>query len=181
MKKSILSVFLVLFLFSGCGLFRKVKETQETKKKTEISKETNRDSTSVTEKTAPSESEITLDIKSLAEMVGDFQQRISSGNGTESVIEKRDGKLTIRNNNAGSSDTKTNVNQNEKETIYTSEFIIKETKEVISRLPWWIWLAVIIWLLIVFRKVIAQLLIALFPALAGLRLLKLFVGNNDVK
>lgn len=176
--KNILTAICATILFSSCGLFKKIEKSEKSDKKTEITRESTRDSTLVVNRTTPSESTITFDIKTLGEMIGDFEQRISSGNGTESVISKKNGQLTVQNKNSGSVDTTSKVKEKEKETIYTSEFVIKETKKIISRLPWWFWLGLIIWLLIVFRKVIAQIFVLFFPSLGSRRVLKIFLGSK---
>lgn len=177
MKKAILAV-LTAFILTGCGLGRNIKKNKESVTKSETRKETTRDSTSFVEKTQPTDNEIIFDLESLNKMVGDFKQQISSGNGSKSTIEKKDGKLIVTNKTAGTEKKETNVDNSEKEFRYDSEYVLSETKKVIKRMPWQFWMIAVIALLIFFRKFIFQILVALFPALGAKRLVSLFIGTN---
>lgn len=178
MKKAILIV-LTAFILTGCGLGRNIKNNTESVKTSETRKETKRDSSSVVEKTQPTENGIEFDLDALNKMVGDFKQSISSGNGSESTIEKKDGKLIVTNKTAGTENKETKVDNSETEFRYDSEYVLSETKKIIKRMPWQFWMIAVIALLIFFRKFIFQILTAFFPALGATRLVSLFIGNNQ--
>lgn len=165
-------------LISGCGLTKKITKSKESKETTEKTTESTSESTNTVKETAPTESQVVFDISDFEQMMDGFTQRIASGNGSESTIEKRDGKLFVTNKTAGSRDAESTSKETQKETIYNSEFVVEETKKVIKRLPWWIWTALIIWLLILFRKVIAEMLVLFVPGLAGARLINILLGNK---
>lgn len=171
----ILWALCALFMFSGCGLSRKVTKTEKSAETSEKTTESTSESTSNVKETAPTESEIVFDIKDFEQMIDGFTQRISSGNGSASEITKQDGKLYVRNTTGGTRDAETTSATTAKETTYNTEYVIKESKKLIRKLPWWFWGALIIWLIIVFRKFIAQILVIFFPASA---LLKIFSGSK---
>jgi hypothetical protein len=176
--KNVLMAILATIIMSGCGLYKKTTNTEKSKETTEKTSVTTKDSTSRVQKSQPTDSQITMDIESLSRMIGDFTQRITSGDGNESVIEKKGGTLTVRNHNAGSTKEQTKVKDTKSETEYNSEYIFKESKKIVSRLPWWIWLALIVWVLIMFRKFIAQLIVILFPGTATFRLMQVLIGTK---
>ncbi len=172
MKNKLITILAIL-LITGCGLYKKTSKSTTSTQTTEKTKVATKDSTSVIKTSQPTESQITLDIESLSQMIGDFTQRITSGDGNESVIEKRGGQLTVRNNNAGSTKEQTKVKEDTKETEFNSEYWFQESRKVVSRLPWWFWAIGIMVLIIWLRKFIAQILLVFFP---GAVLLKIFSG-----
>ena len=122
------------------------------------------------------ESELIYDLNDLKENVGDFVQKMNTGNGNETVIKKKGSKIYINNKTGGSKDSKTNVKKETKEVVYNSEFIIQETKTLIKRIPFTYWLIIILLLIIIFRKFIFQILSSIFPALKGFRFISLILG-----
>lgn len=170
MKK--LLILIILCSLYGCGLTKRITKTEKSERTSEKTSVSTKDSSQVISKTAPTKSELEIDIDNLSRMVGDFTQRVASGDGNESVIEKRGGKLYVSNNNAGSAQEKTKVKEKEKETVYNSEFVFSETKKFVSRLPWWIWVAVAIY----FRKFIFQILVMFFPGLLAIRFFQVVLG-----
>ena len=177
-SKTILSTLLACFLLLSCGSFKKTTSIEKTKKITEKTKESKIDSMSVTEKSSPTESELVYDLNDLSKTVGDFVQKMNSGNGNETEIKKQGSKIYIKSKNAGSTNTKTNVKKEEKETIYNSEFVLKEIKTVIKRIPFKFWLIIILLILIKYRKFLSQILCSIFPVLRTKRIFLMFLGEE---
>lgn len=176
--KSILIAFLATFMFLSCGITKNKTNTKESTKTTEKTNESKVDSSSTLTKTLPTESELVYDLDDLSKNVGDFIQKMNSGNGNETEIKKQGSKIYIKNKTGGSKDSKTKVNKETKEVIYNSEYVIQETKILIKRIPFRYWLIIILLIIITFRKFIFQILCSMFPVLKSYRLFSLFLGNK---
>lgn len=180
-----------MLLVVSCGSSKKIKESTTIKKTTIESKESTKDSivdskeTKIIkkdsivniEKTLPTENEIEFDLDDF-ETVEDFKSTVKSGE-TETTIEKKGSKVKITTKTQGHESTNTNVtkselNEREKETKVTEENnnnkIEKEETRFekfkrIVRIPLKYYLIILILLIIIFRKLIARLLIKFFPVL----------------
>lgn len=177
MKKSFLAVLTAFFLFS-CASFKKEERTTETERITEKTKESKKDSISSKVESLPTSGGLEFNLSDLQSMMGDFVQNIKSGE-NEATIKKKGDKLIVEVRNQGSSDTTTAVKESEKETIYNAEFIKSEFKKVVRSIPFKYWLIGIIFLIIYFRKFISEILVALFPVLAGYRIFILMLGRKE--
>lgn len=173
-----ISIILATFAIFGCGTSKKIKSSEKTHTKSEIVKESSKDSTTTIQETAPTENQIIVDLDKLKEQVGDFTQKITSGPGNESTIEKKGNKLIVTNKNAGSKNVETTVNEKSKEQRYDATYVIKELKVFVKRMPFWAWAILGLGGTIFFRKFIAQIAVAIFPGLGSYRLISLFLGNN---
>jgi len=177
MKKSILAVLTAFLVLTGCGTFKKITSSEKSDKNRKETTEKTKDSVTTSSEVLPTESSLNYNLSDL-NVSGDFEQRVSSGDGTEAVISKKGDKLTVKTKTAGSKNTNTNVKESEKTEIYDSEFVIKETKKLIKRVPLKFWLLIGLVVTIYFRKFISQILVSIFPALGGKRLFALFLGNK---
>ncbi len=178
-QKIILSTLLACFFLLSCSSYKKTTSVQKSQKTSEKTKESNVDSTSVTEKYSPTESELVYDLNDLSKTVGDFVQKMNSGNGNETEIKKEGSKIYIKSKNAGSTNTKTNVKKEEKEKIYNSEFVIKEFKTFVKRIPFKFWLIIILLIIIKYRKFLSQILCFIFPVLRTKRIFLMFLGEEN--
>lgn len=169
MKKQFTLIVTAFLLFS-CGLVKKIEKRAESEKTTEITKEKtttiSRDSIYKRLETLPTTNELKLEIDKLLS-APDFEQRVDAGGGNVSTITKKDGKLTVRSENSGSKETESATDnskeESEKEFVYTSEYVLQETKKLIRRIPWYFW---VIGIVFIFRKTIWAILVSFIPWLA---------------
>lgn len=177
--KTILTAVLATLLFVSCGSSKKIFKTKESNKKTEKTKETSNDSTSTETKTLPTESELVYDLNDLSKNVGDFIQKMNSGNGNETEIKKEGSKIYIKNKTGGSKDSKVNVNKTEKESIYDYEYHSTQVKKIIKKIPWIYWLYLILFLIVYYRKNVFSFLSYIFPVMKGWKIVSLILGSNN--
>lgn len=177
--KSILTTFLATLMFLSCGSMKKVTKTKETSKITEKTKESTKDSTSTLTKTLPTESELIYDLNDLSKNVGDFVQKMNSGNGNETTIQKKGSKIYIKNKTGGSKDLKVAVNKKEKESIYDYEYHSSEVKKIIKKIPWIYWLYLVLFLIVYYRKNIVSVLSYCFPAMKGMKIISFILGSKN--
>lgn len=177
MKKSILMCFTAIFIFYGCGTFKKITNTENKEKTSRKSTKIKNDSIKETTQTLPTENSLNYNLDDLQKS-GDFEQKVSSGDGTESIIKKKGKNLSVRTKTSGSKKEKTIVNKNKEVEIYNAEFIIKESKKIIKRIPFRYWVYFGIFMVIAYRKFLSQLIVSIFPGLGSARLFSIFLGNN---
>jgi len=176
MKKSILAVLANLFLLTSCNSFKKIFERSEATKTTKESKERVRDSINSISETLPTINTIVLTEEDF-KLRGDFEQRVSSGD-NQATIGKRGGKVYLTTKSAGSktTTTTTTTKNNKEQSSYVT--LISEYKRVIERMParYYFYLAIVV--LIWQRKLVSQILVAMFPGLGVKRIFKLFLGQK---
>lgn len=176
MKKSILVILTALFLLTSCKSFKKVFKRSDSTKITKESKEHVRDSTSLISETLPTINTIVLtedDFK----LRGDFEQSVYSGD-NEATIGKRDGKVYLTTKSAGSKNTTTTTKEKNKEKSSYIETFISEYKSIVERIPTRYYFYIAIVFVVWQRKLISQILVAMFPSLGVKRIFKLFLGQK---
>lgn len=177
MKKIILTLFISVFLFSGCGTYKRIEKSEKTKKTSKKTEITKKDSIKESTKVLPTQSELSYNLDDLKKS-GDFEQKVLSGNGTGSIISKKGNKITLKTRTSGSKNEKINVTKDSQKDVYNAEFVVQETNKLIKRIPFKYWLIIWFVILVSYRKFVTQLLVSVFPGLASKRLFSIFLGNN---
>lgn len=177
MKKVILAILMALFSFYGCGTFGKITNSNSKEKISKKDTKIENDSIKETKETLPTETFLSYNLDDL-QKAGDFEQKVSSGNGSGTTVKKKGKNLTLKTKTSGSKTERTNVSKNKEVFVYDAEYIISESKKIIKRIPLKYWLIFGFIISISYRKFISQILISIFPALGSTRLFSLFLGSN---
>lgn len=172
------SLFLGCFILSGCWATKNIQERKEIT--SESISETNKTKDSISETTITQgiESEVEFDLAYLASQTGDFTNTVSTGDDSEFTIEKKDGKLKIRNKTPETVSTETKINESEDTFRYDSDYVIKESKKVIQRIPLKYWIYLLALIAFILRKSIWRLISSIFPSLKTFKIISLFKGKS---